>query len=156
MSYREIPANWLLSKARSFGRSLGCELVVDVSDHSIKTSMEVPNTDKRAWDSNMYHRGQLFRAGYANPIKPVEVLEDDEKYDQVKKSIDIIESGEQAERGEVGMLPSWRYQEHQDQHTISQMVNPTEQWRKILYAVLGLGLLMMMNVVISAYLAGGF
>jgi len=70
MSYRALPANILISMGRSIGRATGCELAVDLSEHSINASMQLPNRDTAAWDDNLYRSGCVFVDGYANPIKP--------------------------------------------------------------------------------------
>lgn len=157
MVRRQI-ASAFIRWARKTGNALGCELVVEVNDHSIKTTMEVPSSDKRAWDTNLYHKGQLFREGYANPIKPVEMLEesDEEEDDTVTKSVQILDSQADASPGKIGMLPSWRYQVHQDQHAISELVNPTEQWRLIVYGIIALGIIGFMNAILILYGTGAF
>lgn len=154
---REWLSNLAMSSALGFGEMLGCEHVVDVSQHSIEISMEVPSTTERAWDNDMYHKGQLYCEGYANPIKPV--VEHDETTEGVdsvafEESEDVDE--EDDEDAEVGVIPSWRYKQLMEQELVSQLINPSEQWRKIVYGLIGIAGLQFMGMMITLYATGSF
>lgn len=167
MDPRSRIATGLLNYARKMGQSLGCELVIEVSDHSIETSMEVPNKHRWGWDSNLFKRGQLFIKGYANPIKPIArktrhpkkpdrlALEEGESDPEP-----LADGGENPQAEDPGaefeLIPSYRYREHQDQHLISQLVNPSEQWRMLVYGIIGLGALIFFNIIIVLYATGSF
>ena len=155
---REAIATWFVRSGRSIGRLLGCELKVDVSDHSIQTSMVKPDKERWAWDDTLYKKGCLFVDGYANPVKPsVDYNKDLEDPDTVT----VKESEQQATEDDtedseehVSMISSPRYREYMRQDLISQMLNPREQWRLVVYAVIALAVLMLGNVFISLSAAG--
>lgn len=153
---RQWLATFAMGSARKFGRALGCELVVEVSDHSIKTTMEVPDTSKRAWDGNLFRRGQLFVKGYANPIKPRIIRHDDrEELDEVD-----VEEGDGAADAEddrrLELIPSTRYREYLNQHLISELVNPQEQWQLLVYGIIALGVLLFVNMIVTLHATGSF
>ena len=178
MGVRETIATGLLNTARSIGRTLGCELVVEASQHSLSTTMERPNKDgARAWDDNLYKHGQLYYAGYANPIKPrVEVDTDLETPDQVgveesrpnplkqNPATDGGEVTDEMHRENLGpaddehtkMISSARYRKYMRQDLISQLLTPRERWRLITYAIVGLGLIQMFSIIITLYATGSF
>ena len=148
--------SWLatgaIKKARKFGRMLGCEVVVEDRGHTLAVTMEPPNTNKRAWDPRLWKSGQLYVEGYANPVKPVVRRTDREnEMDDIDVTVGVNNEG----ADDVGMLPSYRYQIHQDQHTISELVNPQEQWRLLMYAVIAVGALVFVSMLITVYVGGG-
>ena len=178
MGVRETVATTILNTARSMGRVLGCELVVEASQHSLSTTMERPNTDgARAWDDNLYKHGQLYYAGYANPIKPrVKVDTDLETPDQVaveESQFNPLDQNPATDGGEITeemhrrtqgpaddehtkMISSARYRKYMRQDLISQLLTPRERWRLITYAIIGLGLLQMFGIVMTLYATGSF
>jgi hypothetical protein len=164
MSYRAAPANWLIAAGRSLGRTLGCQLAVDVNDHSIELEMEVPSKDTRAWDTDLYRYGNLFVGSYANPIKPrVEYNEDLENPDEithVEGEPEDAPHGESETDGEdvghVQLISSPRYRDYMRQDLISQLLTPQEQWKLIAYAVAGVIALQFVTMIIVLYATGTF
>ena len=158
-----VPANWLLRKGRNLGNRLGYELAVDVSDHSIEIQMVRPNKDKRAWDHNLYTRGNLFCQGYANPIKPKvhynQTLDDPDTVDVVMGDGGVELDEEIAEKDDgphIELISSPRYRDYMRQDLISQLLTPQEQWKLLAYAVGALALVMLINLVVSLSAAGAF
>ena len=177
MSYREIPAQFVMGMAETFAKSLGCEKDVTVSEHSIDVTYVVPDKDRKAWDSSLFKSGNLFVEGYANPIKPrvhdnpelenpdtVDVVEGDggvevdvEEDSSVDGSADREGgSGESNDNKHVGLISSSRYQTYMQQDLVSQLLTPQEQWRLIAYGILALGGLSFMNIIIVLYATGSF
>lgn len=168
MSIRNYLATAAVNWARSFGRLLGTELVVETSQHSIETRMEQPDKTQRAWDPDLYKHGQLFYAGYANPIKPaVDVrneLEDPDTVDIVEGDADATqadtadadEDADDSQEEHVQMISSPRYRKYMRQDLISQLLTPKEQWRIIAYGVLGLAALQFTTIAVILYATGSF
>lgn len=153
MGFRSYLATWALNNARSFGRMLGCELVVETSQHSLATSMEVPTTNTRAWDDNLWKRGQLYISGYANPVKPyIEHHIDQGDQDQVR----IISSELEDDEDHTAIVSSTMYRMYQDQHLASELLLPSEQWRLIFYALLGIGAMILIGLGIDLSVAAGY
>ena len=147
------PFNIAFTTARIAGQTLGYQLVVELSDHSIDISMERPDKTERAWDDRLYKSGNVFLKGYANPIKPsIEPNDKLENHDEV----DIEESNERPtpESQHVSVISSSRFKTYMKQDLISQLLTPKEQWRIIAYAVGALALLMFINVAVSMSAAG--
>ena len=155
MAYRDTIATGILTNAVKIGQKLGCKLVVETNEHTIKTKMEVPNNDKRAWDLRMFRNGNLFLDGYANPYKPVVHEPQDPK---APDTLDVEVSDEEDEEHELEyeLVPSYRYSEHQDATLISQLVNPSEQWRLLVYGIITLGGLIFFNIIIVLWATGSF
>ena len=177
MSYREIPAQFVMGMAETFAKSLGCEPEVTLSEHSIDIDYTVPDKDRKAWDSSMYKNGNVFVEGYANPIKPrvhdnpelenpdtVDVVEGDGGVEVEERegdsSVDGAADREDGAGGErdkhVGLISSSRYQTYMQQDLVSQLLTPQEQWRLIAYGILALGGLSFMNIIIVLYATGSF
>jgi hypothetical protein len=157
MSIRTTIANTLISTGRSLGRSGDAELAVDVSDHSISVAMEEPDKTQRAWDSNLYRRGNLFIDGYANPVKPSvqqhkELATPDEA--KVIEGQPEDDSPPDDDEPHVDLIASPRYRAYMRQDLISQLLNPRAQWRLIAYAVIALAVFMAVNIVVSLAAAG--
>lgn len=161
MGLRSSVATFVLQKSRGFGRTLGCELVVDTSPHSIEVSMEVPDKSRRAWDANLFRHGQMYAKGYANPIKPMvnhnpelenpdTIAVDGGKIEEDEDETDV----EDDPSPHVELISSTRYREYMRQDLISQLLNPREQWRLVVYAVIALALLMTINLMVSMAGAG--
>lgn len=157
MALRETLATTMLNTARSMGRILGTELVIECSEHSIETSMETPEQDDRAWDSNLYKHGQMFYSGYSNPIKPtVDVNKSLEEPD----TVDIEEGTEGDENDAEGphteLISSARYRAYMRQDLISQLLTPKEQWQMLAYGLLVLGVFQLLTVATVLWATGSF
>lgn len=164
MSYRAYPANVLIGWGRSLGKLLGCELAVDLNDHSITAKMQHPDKDNRAWDSNLYKSGNVFVDGYANPIKPRveanEGLENPDEITHVEGEVDVEDDEEPDVDDDDGahtyLIASSRYRNYMRQDLISQLLTPNEQWKLIMYAVLGNVALTFFAIIITLYATGTF
>lgn len=147
-----------IRSARSFGRLLGCELVVEASDHSLETTMELPDREQRAWDGSLYKHGQLYVQGYANPIKPTidhnPSLETPDTVDVTEGDTDGAEGDEDEPKAKV--IASERYQQFMQQDLISQLLNPREQWRLLVYGIIALGALQFLAIIVTMYATGAF
>lgn len=158
---REWLSTVAIRNARSFGRLLGCELVVDASTHSLETSMEMPDREQRAWDPDLYKHGQLYVAGYANPIKPViEHNAELEEPDTVHIQKGEAEADDGLEESDddttAAIITSERYKTYMQQDLISQLLNPREQWRLLVYGIIALGALQFIAIIITMYATGAF
>lgn len=137
--------------ARSIGNALGCELVVDVSGHSIDVRMVPPGSDDSlAWDDSLYVRGNLFVDGYANPVKPV--VDHNEGVDNPDE-VDVQEAQASETDAHVSVISSARYRMFMIQDLVSELLNPSERLTKIQWAIIGLAGMMLMNLVLMAAVA---
>lgn len=154
MGVRTWIANGLMGFGRRLGRKAGAELAVDVDEHSIDIGMEYPNKTDRAWDPEMFAYGNLFVSDKANPIKPVVNRNDDlEEPDTVDtEQSDVTDDDET----EVRLISSGRYQEYMRQKLVEELLNPKEQWRLIMYAVIGLGVLQFLAIAVTLFATGSF
>jgi len=159
MGVRSWLGNKFIRFGRKMGRGSGHELAVEVSDHDITARMERPNKTERAWDEDLYKRGNMFVAGYANPIKPsVDYNRDLENPD----TVDVVEGDTDDDSGDeddstaedVQLIASPRYREYMRQDLISQILNPREQWRLLAYGIIALGILTMFNIALSLSASG--
>lgn len=149
---RLMLGRYLFDIGRSLAQSDQGELVVDVTDHRLLTSLERPDTDARAWDPDMFVSGQMFLEGYANPVKPVAVRDEDmETMDTA--DVEMAANGGEAEEIEdhVKLLSSWRYKEYQDQHLITELVRPEEQWKMIIYVLLAIAALTLITLLVAVF-----
>jgi hypothetical protein len=167
---REQIATAVLQTARSFGRILGCELAVETSQHSLKTSMVVPDRNDRAWDPGLYKYGNLFHEGYANPIKPRArrntELEDPDTIDvetsDATADVEAAADDEELDKSDdtdvehVKLISSPRYRKYMRQDLISQLLTPKEQWRLIAYGVLGLAGVQVVTLLVILWANGSF
>lgn len=160
MGVRSSLATSALGMARGLGNALGCEMRVELSDHSIETAMVHPSKDgEYAWDTDLYVRGNVFRAGYANPIKPTinhnPALEEPDTVD-----VEAAEDGEGVEDDpHVSMISSPRYRLYMVQDLVSQLLNPQERLTIIMYILLGIAgvvVLMFLMVLVIASAVGVF
>jgi hypothetical protein len=157
-------ATGTLRYARSLGRLLGRELVVETSSHSIQISMEKPNKDRRAWDGDLYKRGQLYYDGYANPLKieldhhpGIESKDTTELSEgEAPDDDDSEDSAQEEEVGRADVISSSRYQQFMQQNLISQLLNPKEQWDKIVYAVIAIAALQFVSIIVTLWATGTF
>jgi len=159
MGVRSYLGNKFIGFGRKLGRGAGYELAVEVSDHDITARMERPDKTERAWDEDLYKRGNMFVAGYANPIKPSvdynRDLEDPDTVDVVEGDTDADSDGEDDTTEEdVQLIASPRYREYMQQDLISQILNPREQWRLLAYGIIALGILTMFNIALSLSASG--
>lgn len=165
LGVRASISNTFLTWGRKLGRSANLELEVELSEHSIEIGMVNPNGDDRAWDENMYKYGNVFPKGYANPIKPV-VAENKQLEDpDTVKLQGSDESGTQAvsedddgdeDDGHVKLISSPRFGAFMRQKLIESLLNPREQWRLIMYAVIGVGVLQFLGIIATLWATGTF
>ena len=155
--YMSVPGT-ALNLIRSIAEPLGYQLVVELSQHSIEIDLERPDNDKRAWDPSLYKSGNVFLSGYANPIKPRARANDNalEQHDTVD-----VDEGEATEVDperdrHVSVISSSRFKTYMKQDLISSLLTPNEQWKMLAYAVGGLAVLVLINVVVSLSAAGAF
>jgi len=151
MGLRSTIGTAALGFGRSVGNMLGCELAVDVSDHSIETKMVPPSaTDERAWDDQLYVKGNLFVDGYANPVKlRVDRNEGLENPDEVA----VEESGRDDDNTHTKVMSSARYRAYMVQQLISELLNPSERLTMIQWILVGIGGMMLMGLVLLAAVA---
>lgn len=147
-------SNTLIDTGRKMGRQFGYEMAVEVSENAIETTMEDPNGDERAWDPSMFKHGNLFIAGHANPVKPVvDYRKDLEDPNQAE-----LEESDKADTDGDGkhydLISSPRYREYMRQDLISQLLNPREQWKTLLLAMLALGVISLATLASSLSAAG--
>lgn len=165
----ETIINISLDTVRGTAEYLGYELVVELSDHSINIRMERPNRERRAWDTNLYKSGNVFIAGYSNPIKPrvkqnqglenpdtVEI--EDGEPDEVETEHPELPEGEDdgEESPDVEVIASGRYRTYMRQHLIEQLLTPESRWNLLVWAVIGLGFLLFCNMLITLWATGSF
>lgn len=158
MGVRSWTANALIARGRSIGRSAGCEMQVQLSDHSIETRMVSPDRDDLAWDDSLYRHGNVFLEGYANPVKP-RVDRHKELEDGDTASLDeTAHDATEADTSDSGaeLISSGRYAAFMRQHLIEQLLNPSEHWRLIVYAVIGLAILQTATLFVALAAAGVF
>jgi hypothetical protein len=150
----------IMNIVRSTFSIVGYELVVELSEHSIEIDLERPDKNKRAWDSSLYKTGNVFLAGYANPIKPVAranpELEEHDKAELLEGEGEVEGEETNTEDRHTAVIASSRFRTYMKQDLISQMLTPQEKWKKLLYALLGVGGLLLINVVVSLSAAGAF
>jgi len=162
-------ATWFVRKGRRMGRLLGRELVVEQSDHSLTLSMEKPDNDRRAWDNDQFTRGQLYRRGYANPVKievdhnpgignkdTVAVADGDGTATATEFSDEEEQPEALEEDRSVEVIASERYRQFMEQDLISQLLNPKEQWEKLVYGLIGIGSLQFLSIVVTLWATGSF
>lgn len=158
----------------------GLEMAVEVSDHSIKCSMEKPDESQRAWDPDMFKSGNLFVSGYANPIKPD--VESNPELKQ-KNTVDVREGGPDVTAPDGGtvdsqaadvpdeieadaepdsdgphvqLISSGRYQKYMQQNLIEQLLTPESRWNTLVYAILGVAALGFVQIIVTLYATGSF
>lgn len=141
---------------------MGLELVVEQSDHSLEIGMEQPDTDNRAWDSNLFKSGNLFLKGYANPVK----LRVNQQPDLEDPNTAEIEEGtpddgeehtdEEKEEEQPQVITSGRYREFMRQNLISQLLTPESHWNILVWALIGVGVLQFMSMIITLWATGSF
>lgn len=138
---------------------MGCELAVELSDHSITIKMDHPNKNNRAWDENLYRKGNVFHSDYANPIKPQVdhnkgLKNPDEVHVQEGNSTATDGGKEEQDQSHVQMISSPRYRDYMTQDLISQLLTPDERWKLLAYAVAFTAFLAIINIMVSLSAAG--
>lgn len=157
------PLTWALNGVRMIGYEVfGYELVVEANDHSFDVWMQKPQADDdggRAWDDDLYYRGQMYYMEHCNPIKPV--LDQEGAGFEEQSTIDHDEGevqdrhDERDDRGRpISMVASWEWKKYLDQHLASELVLPDKQWKYILILCGVIGAFVLMNLAITAYIAG--
>lgn len=162
---RESIANSLITAGRLIGQLSGLELAVEVSDHSIKTEMEQPDKNNRAWDTDMYKKGNLFVSGYANPIKP-RVQHNEELENPNELDVEEGDGGEetgtenstdsQPDEKSIQLIASGRYREYMRQDLVSQLLTPESRWNMLVWAVIALGALQFIAIISTFWATGSF
>lgn len=167
---RETISNTLIATGRTIGRTSGLELCVELSDHSINARMEQPDESKRAWDPSLYKHGNVFVAGYANPVKPrvqyndelenpneLEVREGEPDEEPPADGDDATDGDDEPDDGpHVQLISSGRYREYMRQDLISQLLTPESRWHMLMYGVIGLGVLGFLQIIVTLYATGSF
>ncbi len=145
--------NVFIGFGRKIGRSLGYELAVVSSSHSLQAKLEPPDKSNRAWDPDLYRHGNLFVEGHANAIKPrVEYHKELENPNQVE----VEKSDVKDEDTHTDIISSPRYREYMRQDLIEQLLNPREQWRLLAYGIIALGVLQFFTIIVTLYATGSF
>lgn len=164
MGVRSYLANWFIGTGRAIGRKTGLEMAVELSDHSIEAAMVNPERDDMAWDDRMYKHGNVFVAGYANPVKVRvnvgEKLEDPDTVEleesDAERFVHAEEELEEADESHTELISSGRYRDYMRQDLISQLLNPREQWRLLAYGIIAVGVLQLMSWAIILWATGSF
>jgi len=128
-----------------------------VDEQRIQLSMAHESSHRyRHWDPDLYYKGSMYYRGYANPIKPIVERTDDVK--QKDRTYLYTKEGPEehdSEKPQRTMMASARYKAHMANQMISELVTPSEQWDKIFYGLILLGVLMFFNMAVSVLIATG-
>jgi len=111
--------------------------------------------ESRSWDPELYAKGQLYYGDYANPIKPLANKRtdvDDKDTGSLYVSEDIEEDGEEVH---TELMSSARYQIHMANEMIDSLVTPDEQWNKIFWGLVLLGILQFFSTAAGIMIATG-
>jgi len=156
MGFRSWIGTTALGVARHTGRAVGCELEVTVDDQRISLSMSPPGArESRSWDNELYARGQMYYGDYANPIKPLANKRTDVD-DKDTGTLYVSEDGDSGgETPYVKLMSSARYQIHMANEMIDSLVTPDEQWNKIFYGLVLLGILQFFSTAAGIMIATG-
>lgn len=77
--------NWILGLAVGVASLLGYKLMVSVDEHRIDVELTKPEElRERIYDTSHYVNGNIYRKGYANPIKPL--------LDKAGKKVELVSS----------------------------------------------------------------
>lgn len=157
-------ANFLISRGRIIGNKLGYQLAVNQNQHSIKVKMVNPDSDNYAWDHDLFRKGNLFVGGYSNPVKVLinhnKELADPDTVDVMEGSAAATDGGtedadEEEDEKHVEVISSSRYRAYMRQDLISQLLNPREQWKLIMYILAGIGVLQFVTIIVIMWATGG-
>lgn len=156
MSIRTTIANQLIGVGRKLGRNPGeSELKVSVSDHDIKVKMVDTDKQDHAWDHDLYKSGGIFYRGHANPLK----IRLNQKEGMAEKDTVELEESEQDDSDNnthVEVMSSNRYRKFMYQSLIQDLVNPTENWKKLVYGLIGVGVLQFLTIIVVLVSTGSF
>ena len=137
----------------------GYQLVVECNDHTFDIWMQKPKADDdegRPWDDDLYYRGQMYYQDYADPIKPTVAQTDGGFHNDATLSVSSGVSDDRDDQDErPGILTAtWETRTYIDQHLARDLVLPEKQWKYILIACIVIGAFVLLNLAITAYLAG--
>lgn len=126
-------ATFAIDTARQLSQMFGNELAVIVTPHKIKIRMLDPDNTRRDWDSRMFESGNIFLAGFANPVKPkIPDTEEDAK-----------------ESYEMDMIASERYKDYMEQSLIKDIIREGKDDKLTLrMVVLILGIMQLLTMVL--------
>lgn len=150
MSIRSQLATFALNAARSFGRTLGCQIAVEAGSAELKTTMELPDNNKRDWDEQHFRRGCLFIQGYANPVVPV-LRRNEGAINRDEIDAEFYHDDDDLH---VALKSSKQYVETIESDAAAQLMNPKERWRILAYGILALGVLMFVNMIMMFVVIG--
>ena len=161
MQIMKGPLTWALKATRMVGYEVfGYQLVIECNDHTVDFWMQKPESDDdegRPWDDNLYYRGQMYYQDYADPIKPT-VSQTSGGFDN--DATVAVAAGQGDDRDDdqdesPGILTAtWETKTYLDQHLARDLVLPEKQWKYILIACIVIGGFVLLNLAITAYLAG--
>jgi hypothetical protein len=130
---------------------LGLELAVDVSGHSIETKMAPPKkTNERAWDDDLFTKGNLFVNDYANPVKPR--VKHNQGIDE-PDVVDVEEGETDADDVHTEVISSPRYRLYMVQDLVSQLLNPSERLTMIQWILVGIAGMVLMTLLTCVAIA---
>ena len=166
MQIMKGPLTWALRATRTIGYEVfGYQLVVECNDHTLDVWMQKPVADDdagRPWDNDLYYRGQMYYQDYADPIKP-QVNQTQGGF-ATDATLDLDEAAaddrpddldnDQEETGGGILTATWETETYLDQHLARDLVLPEKQWKYILIACIVIGGFVLLNLAITAYLAG--
>lgn len=156
MSIRTKIANQLLSLGRKLGRNPGkSELKVSVSDHDIKIRMVDTDKKEHAWDHDLYKSGGLFYRGHANPLK-INLSQNDGMAEKDTVELEESEDESYVDEPHKEVMSSNRYRKFMYNSLISDLVNPTENWKKLVYGIVGVGVLQFLTIIVVLVTTGSF
>lgn len=141
--------NGIIHRTRKFGRKFGYELKVTQSSHSLHTKMVNPNADEHAWDPDLYKHGNLFLQGHGNPVK----MHVDRTHDEGEMSENKV-TAKDSHGESVEIIASPFYKELIKADKLGQLLNPEEQWQKMMYALIGILVISSISGVASMSAAG--
>lgn len=145
----------MIGIGRSLARQSGSELKVELSEHSIDIEMvEADKTSpERVWRDDLYRYGNVYIANYANPIKPTTV--DSEEHDNVQE-VEYTDEETEPDGDHTKLIRSGEYRSYIKQALMEAVLNPTEQWRLLVYGLIALGVLQFMTMILIMYATGSF
>ena len=160
MGLRDSVGSVAVQSGIKIASMFGCKPVVEIEGPMLRISAEVPNNDKRAWDSSMLINGWIGVKGYANVILPrVSRTPNPKQPDELDVESNPEETQPLADAPEdvvFDAVPSYRYQEHQHQHVVRDLVNPSERLTLIILGLIGVGGLVLVNMIVVLYATGSF
>lgn len=148
--------NAWMGMVRTVANSMGYELAVTSSAHRLRTDFRKPkSTSRYVWDPEMYVKGQLYREGYANPIKPIArhnpslgTRDEIDHWEHSQAQV-VGDGGEDADFTEIISSPRFHLEMQQD--VISSMLIPSEQWTKLFWALVAVAALVLMTFLLVSF-----